>query len=312
MKELIDKINPPGIEKTNRKKLFNILEKLGDLLANDAWQSLSDFFPLLATEEALNEHGKALAIPRYEHDTEDSYRQRVAAASFFLQQRGEKAFFKSSISQRFNDRPFQIIEEFMRLTLKVLDMTNLDRNWIYEFLGKELDPNIEIRLIDWFDFVERFELSEEALFNLNSFNVDTFEKGFSYNGQSLYNHGKFYKHDGSLLYNSSINFDGFRQVLGTWRNYYIKENLYNGNAQYSGLNKYYKHLNIPTDLRTNSATFQSTSQDEINYGLGAKLEDINSLTIEFRGGGIRFDGTVNYIGNHSEMIDSLDITVIGG
>lgn len=216
MRNLLKKMAPPGVEKTNLGRLYKVIAELGTSAADDATRVFRNFFPYLSDSKALAAHGKALSIPRYSNDTDESYRKRVATALFYIRQRGTRGFFKAAISQRFESRGFELIEEFLHLTVKVLDMTEADRAWLYEFLEAELDPNILIALVDWFKWVERFEMQEDlALSVLPSF-LDAWHWGLTLDGQILLDHGKGVALDGSFLLDGGEELDGVQAVAGTW------------------------------------------------------------------------------------------------
>jgi hypothetical protein len=83
MKELIEKINPPWLLKPNRGALFATLGMVFDLVKQDADKSFNAHFPYLADTVKLYQHGRALSIPRFAYDTDEEYRNRVAAAAFY-------------------------------------------------------------------------------------------------------------------------------------------------------------------------------------------------------------------------------------
>ena len=107
MKDWIKKnINPPGIEKKNRGALFSLIARVFGIVRDDAMKVFNAFFPYLADSEKLREHGNVLSIPQLPYDTEDDYRDRVAAASFYLMNAGGCAYIHSRLKRRFGNRYF--------------------------------------------------------------------------------------------------------------------------------------------------------------------------------------------------------------
>lgn len=148
--KLIKKINPPGYEKTNRRKLFNIIGRLGNTVGSDAAQVLKNFFPLFADSETLKKHAEALEIPRFENDTDESFKMRVATATFYILYRGSREFFYSVIRQYFGDRQVKLVEKWMQLEVQAINtsLSTEEKDWLFQFLDKELDPNIAISFME--------------------------------------------------------------------------------------------------------------------------------------------------------------------
>jgi hypothetical protein len=105
MKDWIEKnINPPGINKKNRGALFSLIGKVFGIVRNDALLAFNAHFPYLADEKKLAEHGKALEIPRFVNDSDEEYRNRVAAASFYHMKTGERGYIKGQLAAHFGSR----------------------------------------------------------------------------------------------------------------------------------------------------------------------------------------------------------------
>ncbi len=245
MKNLVKNINPPGYEKTNRGRLFRIIQRLGDIAASDALHVLKNFFPLLADEKALSEHGESLMIPRYSSDTEDTYRARVATAAFYMVQRGTRGFLRTEIGKNFSERQLQIIEEWMHLTVKVLDMTEGDRAWLKEFLYSELDPNIAITLVDWFVWVEDVEFQDSQSFLVANSGIDCFDTPLSYDGRILHDHGEAVTASRMIAFNGSQDYSGQRACKGTSYARRYLDLMHDGLKRFSGIEKYDGSYELP-------------------------------------------------------------------
>lgn len=219
MKELIKKIMPPGYEKQNRRKLYNVIGRLGDLSAADSVKVLRDFFPYLADEETLKEHAEALSIPRYASDTDEAFRRRVATAAFYIFRKGTRDFFRSAMAQRFPGRNYEFIEDFLHLQIRMQDMTEEDRAWINEFFNAELDPNILLGFIHEYLWEEAFgEASDDLEYSATLGNESEDEwkgGGFRYNGAALFDHGRVMNYDGEETYSGNRKYWVY-PVLGTW------------------------------------------------------------------------------------------------
>jgi hypothetical protein len=146
IKDLIENtINPPGILKKNRRALFLVIRDIAEIVRKDALTAFNARFPYLADSRKLQEHGDALLIPRLLHDTETEYRERVAAASFFLMKAGERQYIMGQMEERFTAR-YKIIEEFLNVHLKAADLAYDERVWALELLDSLLNPNIYTEL----------------------------------------------------------------------------------------------------------------------------------------------------------------------
>lgn len=273
MRNLLKRIAPPGVEKINLGRLYKVIAELGTSAADDATRVFRNFFPYLSDSKALAAHGKALSIPRYSNDTDESYRKRVATALFYIRQRGTRGFFKTAISQRFESRGFELIEEFMHLTVKVLDMTEADRAWLYEFLEAELDPNILIALVDWFKWVERFEMQEDlALAALPSF-LDVWHWGLTLDGQILLDHGSVVLLDGSFLLDGGEELDGVQAVAGTWTGKRSLDFLLSGMMPLDGREDLDAEILVEVEKGEGVAMLSGGSDDILIIGINAGLSD---------------------------------------
>jgi hypothetical protein len=196
IQDLIEKtINPPGILKKNRGALFLAIRDIALHVKKDALTAFNAHFPYLADSKKLQEHGDALLIPRLLHDTETEYRERVAAASFFLMKAGERQYITGQLEERFTTR-YKVIEEFLNIRLKVADLTDDEREWALELLDSLLNPNIHAELSEWFHYIDDVILSESALYTYEREDMDFFEEKILRDGRIL--------RDGKTIFNKTV------------------------------------------------------------------------------------------------------------
>jgi hypothetical protein len=174
--DLIEKtINPPGMLKKNRRALFLTIRDIAEHVRKDALTAFNAHFPYLADSKKLREHGDALLIPRLLHDSEIEYRERVAAASFFLMKAGERQYIIGQLEERFTTR-YKVIEKFLNVHLKVTALTDDEREWALELLDSLLNPNIYTELSEWFHYIDDVILSDSALYTYERQDIDLFEE----------------------------------------------------------------------------------------------------------------------------------------
>jgi hypothetical protein len=196
IQNLIEKtINPPGILKKNRRALFLAIRDIAEIVRKDALTAFNAHFPYLANSKKLQEHGNALLIPRLLHDTETEYRERVAAASFFLMKAGERQYVMGQLEERFTFR-YKIIEEFLNVHLKVADLTDDEREWALELLDSLLNPNVYTELSEWFHYYDDVILSDSVLYTYERQDIDLFEEKILRDGRIL--------RDGKTIFNKTI------------------------------------------------------------------------------------------------------------
>ncbi|MDR0637589.1 MAG: hypothetical protein LBG27_01580 [Spirochaetaceae bacterium] len=207
IKDLVEKtINPPGILKKNRRALFLAIRDIALMVKKDALTAFNAHFPYLADSKKLQDHGAALLIPHLLHDTETEYRERVAAASFFLMKAGERQYIMGQLEERFAAR-YKIVEEFLNIHLKVTDLTDDERDWALELLDSLLNPNIYTELSEWFHYIDDVILADSALYSYERQDIDFFEEKILRDGRIL--------RDGKAIFDKRI------RVL---RNGYFKRN----------------------------------------------------------------------------------------
>jgi hypothetical protein len=196
IQDLVEKtINPPGMLKKNRRALFLTIRDIALLVKKDALTAFNAHFPYLADPEKLREHGDALLIPRLLHDTDTEYRERVAAASFFLMKAGERRYITGQLEEHFPNR-YKIIEAFLNVHLKVTDLTDDERVWVLELLDSLLNPNISTELSEWFHYIDKVILSDTALYTYERQDIDLFEEKILRDGRIL--------RDGKTIFNKTV------------------------------------------------------------------------------------------------------------
>jgi hypothetical protein len=142
MKDWIEKnLDPPGMERKNLRSIFSFIGRVFGVVKDDAIKAHNAFFPYLCDEDKLRQHGKSLMIPELPFDTEKTYRDRVATASFFLMRAGERAYIHEQLQARLENR-YAISENFLEVYLTISELNEEERTWAYNFLDSILDPNI--------------------------------------------------------------------------------------------------------------------------------------------------------------------------
>ena len=198
--ELIDKtINPPGIQKKNRRSIFKTIGEVGGKIKADALKAFNAHFPYVADEKKLEEHGEALLIPHLLHDGDEEFRNRVAAASFFLSKAGERGYILSQLEAHFGGR-YILSEAFLRVYVKILDLSDADRQWVQQFLDELLNPVITLTVAEWFKYVERIVISErqEVVIKKEDFDFYPFDS-LRYDGRFLCDQGEEILCDGKRI-----------------------------------------------------------------------------------------------------------------
>jgi hypothetical protein len=206
MKEWIEEnINPPGIKRNNRGGIYGVVGEAFGLVREDALRAFNAYFPYLADEKKLAEHGKALLVPHLLHDTQEEYRNRVATASFFLTRSGERSYILGQLQERFGER-YLLIEEFLQIYVKVLELSDAERIWILEFLDSSLDPNILLTVAEWFRYIELVVLSETLEINTSRQDYDkySYPLGMKCDGRWLCDWGKETLCDGTWVCDGSV------------------------------------------------------------------------------------------------------------
>jgi hypothetical protein len=188
-------VDPPGIEKPGRSALFSIAGEVMSRVRKDAEKAFYAHFPYLADDRKLNEHGEALLIPHLPNDTPEEYRNRVAAASFFLMKAGERAYVTDQLKQRFGGR-FQVIEGFLFIHTRVAELTGDGRAWVLSLFDSLTDPNIYLELSDWFRYAERIRPHDRAAHAFSRRDFDLFN-------DQIFRDGRI-RRDGRSAFNAKV------------------------------------------------------------------------------------------------------------
>jgi hypothetical protein len=237
-------LDPPGLEKKNRGSLFRAIGRVFGVVRSDAVTAFNAHFAYLADTQKLAEHGKALNVPRFPHDTDNEYRERVSAASFFHMKSGERGYITEQLSAHFKDR-FSVTEDFLQLRLEIADFTNNDKLWAFSFLDAIIDPNVSFKYIGKEKFAENARPVDDVHLILNDKNFvdalllkeepvnfhtrqkisDSFRIRAKYNGK--------YKYNKSITYNHVEEYSEPLKII-----VYNKANKYNGTFKHDGSRKY--------------------------------------------------------------------------
>ena len=207
-------INPPGINKPNRLALFSAIGEVTEKVRADALKAFNAHFPYLADSVKLEEHGRALIIPRLAEDTENEFRGRVTAASFFLMRAGERAYVKDQMRSHFGDR-FILKEEFLRVSVRIAELEDKDRQRAREFLDWILNPSISLAVAEWFCLAEELFPEEADAPAIVKNHTDRMYQGLCCDGRFLCDQGAETLCGGSLVCGGSWNCDDFQSVPGT-------------------------------------------------------------------------------------------------
>jgi hypothetical protein len=308
VKELIQNINPPGILKPNRGALFSVIGKVFGQVNEDALKAFNAHFPYLSDLEKLAQHGKALAIPRVPYDTDEEYRKRVSAAAFYFANVGDRTYTISQLKEHFGDR-YILNEQFLQISLKVLDLTDADRKWLREFLDGTLNPNILIAMAELFDFSDTLVMQEAPQVSLIKSEQDVYTNGLRYDGRIKYDHGKEITYDGSGTYNGTWKYTQCIPQKGTVSDSiripesYTGSRTYGGEIHYSGDALLYAPMETP-----NPASYGNGNDDTLDIHVGISTSDTAALEPRYDGR-LRLDGQIRYGGIQPSMVDAGDITI---
>jgi hypothetical protein len=210
-------IDPPGMEKKNRGSLFFSIGKDFGIVQKDAEKAYKAHFPYLADLSKLREHGKSLGIPEFPYDSENEFRERVSAASFFLVRAGERAYIYQQLENHFGSH-YSLTEKFLELSIKVLDISEEDFSWLWSFFDETLDPNIKYVIGELFDFTETVFIAEKQNLQLVHNEADSF-KNIKHNGLIKYDgitintrYSSYGKYDGAFDYKGFLSYDGIGRL----------------------------------------------------------------------------------------------------
>lgn len=167
MTDLIDKLNPPRLQKRNRGAIFRAIGRVGDIASSDINKVSRAFFPYLCDSRMLKRHSAALGIPEFPGDTEDALRNRTATGSKWMEERGFRGqiyeILESIIPGRYDvfEAPlnsFRVgysrigvdkIGAGSFIAIKVRQLTQSDYDRLYAIFDDVLDPDIEIIIKPW-------------------------------------------------------------------------------------------------------------------------------------------------------------------
>lgn len=233
MSELLDSLNPPGRRKKNLGAIYDAIDELVTGLSDTGLAAARDAFPLLARTAALSDHGTALGIPQFTYDTDETYRARVAAASFFLERQGSREIVAAGLEDIVADR-YELREQFLRLWVGVEDMTDEDRARVREYLDATLDPNVALTIADLFEFIEKSEISESCIPAVVADSAEAILGGRRYDGRLRYDNGQEELFAGGKLFDGSTRFNGCSVLQGTRGSVAKASAFYMGYLGYDG------------------------------------------------------------------------------
>jgi len=300
-----ENVNPPGIDKKNRGSLFSAIGRVFGIVRNDAQKAFNAHFPYLCDPQKLKEHGKSLRIPCLPFDTEDEYRARVAAASFYLMRAGERSYCIEQLNEHFGDR-YILSDEFLRVYVKILDLEDEDRAWVFGFLDEMLNPNIELTVAEWFHFIDEMTQTDSMGMLLDRVDVDIHTSGFYYDGRFLCDQGKETLCDGQLTCDGSWNCDRFIPVRGTVFDTVLisifPNGVYkcNGSFDCSGYAKVY----FPMDVQ-GPVTPIDTYADKLSGNITIEPFEDRAVITPLCDGSFLCDGS-----NQASMIDAMKLRII--
>jgi len=248
-------LDPPGMERKNLRSIFRFIGRVFGIVKDDAIKAHNAFFPYLCDEDKLRQHGKSLMIPELPYDTEKNYRDRVATASFYLMRAGERAYIHEQLKARFGDS-YLLTEEFLQVFIKISDLNNEERSWVYSFLDGILDPNISLTVAEWFHYIDKLLMSDEFSMKVNMRHADAFNEGFVCNGRFCCDQGKEILCDNTWLCDGSVKCDHYFAIIGTvfdciFEELYANGFLCDGGIVCSGYDEIYSPIKLaePVSLR---------------------------------------------------------------
>jgi hypothetical protein len=126
----------------------------------------------------------------------------VTAAAFYLANVGNRTYTISQLKEHFGER-YVLDEQFLQISLKILDLTDAEKKWLREFLDGTLNPNILIAMAELFDFSDTVLIQENPLVSLVKSEQDVYTNGLRYDGRIKYDHGKELTYNGNGTYNGA-------------------------------------------------------------------------------------------------------------
>jgi hypothetical protein len=220
-------LDPPGMERKNWRSIFSFIGRVFGIVKDDAIKAHNAFFPYLCDSDKLRQHGDSLMIPELTVDTEQNYRDRVATASFYLMRAGERAYIHEQLKSHFGDT-YLLKEEFLQVFIKIPDLTDSERLWVYSFLDGILDPNISFTVSEWFHYIEVLTMQEELIIRGQMRQVDSFAEAFLCNGRFYCDQGKEILCDDTWFCDGSVMCNHYFAIIGTISDFIFEDCYANG------------------------------------------------------------------------------------
>jgi hypothetical protein len=290
MKEWIRTIiNPPGIDKKNRGSLFSAIGRIFGIVKNDAQKAFNAHFPYLADPQKLRVHGKSLQIPCLAYDTEDEYRARVATASFYLMRAGERGYCLEQLQEHFGDR-YILGDEFLKVYVKIIDLEDEARAWVYSFLDEMLDPNIELTVAEWFRIVETVAITDSQETAAMRLDADVFGSGLCCDGRFYCDQGIDILCDGVWKCDGSWECEGFQPDRGALSDIILIETDCNGVYSCNGGLDCSGYAEIYSPMQIEGLPLYDQEEDRFEAAITMTPMEDSAVIDAFCDGGLVCDG----------------------
>jgi hypothetical protein len=86
------------------------------------------------------------------------------------------------LQEHFGDR-YILSDEFLKVYVKIVDLEDEDRAWVYRFLDEMFNPNIELTVAEWFRIVETVVMKESQTLGVMRNDMDIFSTGLCCDGR---------------------------------------------------------------------------------------------------------------------------------
>jgi hypothetical protein len=214
------------------------------------------------------------------------------------------------LQEHFGDR-YTLIEEFLKVQVKVLDFTDADKTWLRNFFDSTLDPNILIALTEWFDFIEVVSLGDIPRVTAVRKDRDIYPRGLRYDGRIKYDHGKEIRFDGSGTYNGFLNYSNVVGMKGTVSEYIKSAEPYNGVRTYGGEIIYSGETEVwaPEDIQ-NPATYGGGKDDDTLAIHGKQQVADKAEVYPTYDGRFTYRGSITHGGTQPSMIDEALVKMV--
>jgi hypothetical protein len=278
-------INPPGIQAKNRGSLFSAIGRIFGIVRDDATAAFNAHFPYLADARKLARHGQALSIPLLKHDTERDYRERVAAASFYLMRAGERSYILEQMATHYGAEHYMLWDEFLHIFAKLEDPSDEDRTWAYGLLERVVNPNIMVTVIGWIEFVEEVSCEVTQTMALKRVAHEVYPAGLRCDGRVLCDQGIEILCNGVWLCNGVVPCTRFIPVFGTIYDTITKVETCNGTRLCDGAIDCSGALLVHAPENISLPLLKPEHQiDYLDMDIGVELED-------YARADVRCDGT---------------------